>query len=117
MPGQRDRRALGMHAIIGFIYEVINGLFSIAILCLVITAVLSWLIAFDIINLRNRTVYQIDRMFNAVTRPLVAPFQRFLPLFGGVDISFIVAILVIVAAQRWLLPGIFSPLLNTVFPA
>ena len=104
-----------MHAILGFLFEVINGLFSIAILCLVITAVLSWLIAFDIINPRNRTVYQIDRLFNAITRPLVAPFQRFLPLFGGVDISFIVAIMVISAAQHWLLPALFNALAR-LFP-
>ena len=104
-----------MHAIIGFTYQVINGLFTIAILCLVITAVMSWLIAFDIINLRNPTVYQIDRAFNAITRPLVSPFQRFLPLFGGVDISFIVAILVISAAQHWLLPALFNALAR-LFP-
>jgi YggT family protein len=99
-----------MHAVIGFTYEVVNGLFSLAIFAMVITAVLSWLIAFDILNLRNPMVRQIDGFFNAVTRPLVAPFQRFVPLIGGVDISFIIAILIISAAQKWLLPPIFGGL-------
>jgi YggT family protein len=54
------------------------------------------------------------RFLDAVTRPVLAPFQRFIPSLGGVDISPIVAILVIQAARQYLLPWLFAPLFRIV---
>lgn len=59
------------------------------------SAILSWLVAFDVVNYRNRFVYQVSRFLDAVTDPLLRPIRKVVPLLGGVDISPIVALLVI----------------------
>src|SRR3546814_11685942 len=56
-----------------FLYFVINGLLSLLVWAIIISAVLSWLVAFDVINLRNRVVYNIAHFLDAVTRPILAP--------------------------------------------
>ena len=40
------------------------------------TVIMSWLVAFDVINLRNAFVYNIAKFLDAVTRPVLAPFQK-----------------------------------------
>ena len=56
-----------------FLYFVIGGLLSLLVWAIIISAVLSWLVAFDVINLRNRFVYNVARFLDAVTRPILAP--------------------------------------------
>ena len=97
-----------------FIYFIVSGLLSLLIWAIIISAVLSWLIAFDVINMRNQVVYNVTRFLDAVTRPLLAPFQRFIPPLGGVDISPVVALIIITVAQSTLLPGLRNWLLGLV---
>jgi YggT family protein len=94
-----------MIAIISFIFFIVGALLTLLIWAMVINAVLSWLVAFDVINLRNRFVYSLHRFLDAVTRPMLGPFQRFIPLLGGVDVSPIIAILVLVGIRSILLPA------------
>ena len=96
---------------VSFIAFIITNLLSLLIWAIIISAVLSWLVAFDVINLRNPAVYQISRVLEAVTRPVLAPFQRFIPPIGGMDLSPIVVILVLQGTQIYLLPLIFRPLI------
>jgi YggT family protein len=93
-----------------FFLIIINGLIQLVILALVVNAILSWLIAFDVINMRNRVVYQITHLLDAVTRPILRPIQRIIPPLGNVDISPVILILVLFAFQQTLLPMIFRPL-------
>jgi len=93
-----------------FFLIIIGGLIQLVIFVLVVNAILSWLIAFDVVNMRNRAVYQIVHFLDAVTRPILRPVQRIIPPFGGVDISPIILILVLFAFQQTLLPMIFRPL-------
>jgi YggT family protein len=95
-----------------FIYFVVDSLIGLVILAMVINAILSWLIAFDVVNMRNRVVYQVTHFLDAVTRPILRPVQRIIPPFGGVDISPIVVIIVLVGIQRFLLPLLFAPLIR-----
>ena len=81
-------------------------------IALIASAILSWLVAFDVINLRNQFVYNVAKFLDAVTRPVLAPFQKIIPPLGNVDISPIVAILVISGIQRYLLPAAHSSLLS-----
>ena len=81
---------------------------------MVVSAILSWLIAFDVINMRNRFVYQLTRFLDAVTRPLLRPVQKIIPPFGGVDISPVIVIIVLIGIQRFLLPLIFAPLIAVI---
>lgn len=97
-----------------FLYEIVNALFGLAIFALVANAILSWLIVFEVVNMRNRFIYQVSRMLDAVTRPVMRPVQRIIPPFGGVDISPVIVIIVLVGVQRFLLPMIFAPLQHLI---
>jgi YggT family protein len=94
-----------MGAIISFFVFIIGALLTLLIWAMIIAAILSWLVAFDILNMRNVWVYRISRVLDQLTRPVLAPFQRFIPLFGGVDVSPIVAILVLIGIRNILLPA------------
>ncbi|WP_395670860.1 YggT family protein [Phenylobacterium sp.] len=95
-----------MVAIIQFVFFIISSLLSLLVWAIIISAILSWLVAFDVINLRNRFVYSVSRFLDAVTAPVMRPFQRIIPPLGGVDLSPIVVILVITGVQRYLLPAL-----------
>ena len=97
-----------------FLYFIVNSLISLVILAMVVSAILSWLIAFDVVNMRNRFVYSISRFLDAVTRPILRPVQRIIPPFGGVDISPVIVIIVLIGIQRYLLPLIFAPLIGVI---
>lgn len=94
-----------------FLYFVIGGLLDLLVWAIIISAILSWLVAFDVINLRNQVVYNIARFLDAVTRPILRPVQRFIPPLGGVDISPIIVLLLIQGFRRYILPMIFGPLI------
>lgn len=74
---------------------LVNSIIGLMILFIIVSAVLSWLVAFDVINPRNRLVYSILSFLDAVTRPLMEPFRRIIPSFGGVDVSPIVVLLLL----------------------
>jgi len=93
-----------------FLEFIVSSLLSLLYWAIIISAIMSWLIAFDIINLRNRFIYNVHRFLDAVTRPVLAPFQRIIPTLGGVDISPIIVLLIIVGVQRYLVPMAFAPL-------
>ena len=95
---------------IHFVIFIVRALLEALIWAIIISAILSWLVAFDVINLRNRYVYSVARFLDAVTRPVLRPVQRVIPPLGGVDISPIIVILVLQGAVRYLLPMIFGPL-------
>ena len=64
------------------------------IYALICSAILSWLIAFKIINTSNRFVFVVIDFLYRLTEPALRPIRRFLPNLGGVDISPIVLILI-----------------------
>jgi YggT family protein len=96
-----------MSPILEFLYIVIDSLLTVIVWLVIANAVMSWLIAFDIINLRNRAAYSAVRMLERVTSPLLRPFRRLIPPMGGMDLSPVVLIIIIMAAQRALLPALF----------
>ena len=101
-----------MFALINFVFFILNAILQLLIFAMIANAILSWLVAFDVINLRNQFVYNVAKVLDAVTRPILAPFQKIIPPLGGVDISPIIAILVISGIQRFLLPAAQVALLN-----
>ncbi|MGH7023809.1 MAG: YggT family protein [Caulobacteraceae bacterium] len=103
-----------MSAILSFLFLIIDFLLSLIVWIVIANAVVSWLIAFDIINLRNRAAYAFVHFLDRVTAPLLAPFRRFIPPLGGMDITPVLLIILIVAAQRTLLPALFQWLQATV---
>jgi YggT family protein len=94
-----------------FLYFIIDGLLQLFVVAVIISAILSWLVAFDVINLRNRAVYSIAHFLDAVTRPVLRPVQKIIPTLGGVDISPIIVLLVIQGIRIYLLPLAFGPII------
>jgi YggT family protein len=77
------------------IFWLINTVVNLYITALLIGAVLSWLAAFGVVNMHNRFVYLVGDFVYRVNEPILAPIRRVLPNLGGVDISPLVAILVL----------------------
>jgi YggT family protein len=61
----------------------------------ILVAILSWLIAFHVINIYNDVVRSIWNALNAITEPVLRPIRQALPNFGGIDISPVILLLLI----------------------
>jgi YggT family protein len=84
------------------ILDVINIALQLYIYVLVASAVLSWLIAFNVVNMRNDAVRSIAEFLYRITEPALRPIRRFLPNLGGIDVSPIILILLILLIQFWI---------------
>jgi YggT family protein len=89
---------------------LISTLIEIYIWLLIAQAVLSWLLAFGIVNRYNRVVAMVGDMLWRVTEPALRPIRSFLPDLGGIDISPVILILLLVFLQRLVVYDI-APLL------
>ena len=74
---------------------LIDTVISLYIWCLIISAILSWLVAFNVVNTQNRVVYTIGDFLYRITEPALGPIRRFMPNLGGVDISPVILILLL----------------------
>ena len=79
-----------------------NTIIQLYIYVLVASAVLSWLVAFNVVNVRNPIVSQIGEFLYRVTEPALRPIRNLLPNLGGVDISPIILILLLLFISRLL---------------
>ena len=90
---------------------LIDSIFSIYIWILIINALLSWLIAFNVLNTSNRFVYSVLDVSYKMTDPLLRPIRNFLPNLGGIDISPVILILLLMflrnLAFEFLAPSMF----------
>ena len=82
---------------------LIDTVISIYIWLLIAQAVLSWLVAFGIVNRHNRVVGTIEDFLWRITEPALRPIRRILPNLGGIDISPVILILLLVFLRRLLL--------------
>ncbi len=74
---------------------LVTTILSLMTWAIILSAILSWLFAFDVINRRNRFVNQFASFLDSLTGPILAPFRRVIPPLGGIDITPIIAILAI----------------------
>jgi len=74
---------------------LINTIIEIYVWLLIGQAILSWLLAFGVINRYNRTVSVIGDFLYRITEPALRPIRSILPNFGGLDISPVVLILIL----------------------
>ena len=72
---------------------LIDRIIDIYVWVIILSAVLSWLVAFDVVNMRNRFVYLVGDMLNRLTEPVYRPVRRLLPDMGGLDLSPLIVIL------------------------
>ena len=82
------------------LFLVIDLALQLYIYLLVAAAVLSWLIAFNVVNVRNQFVAAIADFLYRITEPALRPIRNIMPNLGGIDISPIILILIIMFIQR-----------------
>ena len=85
-----------MRAVLDIVMVVLN-LYTWVIIA---GAILSWLIAFGVVNIRNDVVRSVWNLFLALTEPFLRPIRNFLPSTGGLDISPIILLLAIMLIER-----------------
>lgn len=72
----------------------------------IVSAIFSWLYAFNVINSSNQFVGQIGSMLYQLTEPMYRPIRRFLPAFNGIDLSPIVVLVIIFFLQRFIVTSL-----------
>ena len=96
-----------MRPIVFILIQIIN----LYMYLLIASAILSWLIAFNVVNTRNQFVSAVAEFLYRITEPLLAPIRSFMPNLGGLDISPIILILIIMFIQRvityYIYPSVF----------
>ncbi|MBS0470098.1 MAG: YggT family protein [Proteobacteria bacterium] len=78
---------------------LIYYLLNLAQFIVIAAVIVSWLVAFGVINMHNPTVRQIVRALDALTEPLFRPFRRLLPPVGGLDLSPVLVLIAIYVLQ------------------
>ena len=87
------------------IFQVLDLLLRVASYIIIAQAILSWLVAFNVINTHNDFMRSFLGALDRITEPLYRPVRRILPDFGGIDFSPLV-VLLIIQALRILLSGV-----------
>lgn len=78
---------------------IFNMIVNLVWWIIIIQAVMSWLISFNVVNIRQPFVYQIWSTLNALTEPVYRPIRKILPNMGGLDITPIVVLIGLMALQ------------------
>src|ERR1700692_2662807 len=93
------------------ILDVILIVLDLYIYIVIAAAVLSWLVAFNVVNPRNQFVAMVGEFLFRITDPVLRPIRNMLPPMGGIDISPIVLFLIIILIQRvivyYIYPNVF----------
>ena len=84
-----------MEVVLVPLLSVISIALNLFVWALIISAILSWLVAFNVVNTQNQFVSTIGHFLYRLTEPALRPIRRFVPDLGGIDISPIVLILII----------------------
>ena len=86
--------------------QFISYLLTLYVYIVIAMAILSWLIAFNVVNTRNSIVHMIAELLYRLTEPALRPIRNVLPNMGGIDISPIILFLIILFIQSVILPNI-----------
>ena len=81
---------------------LIDSALGIYMWCIIVAAVMSWLTYSKVINTQNRFVYLVGDFLYRVTEPVLRIFRRWIPNLGGIDVSPVVVILLIVFIRNLL---------------
>jgi len=85
-----------------------DSLIGLVVLIVIVNAIISWLVAFDVVNLRNPAMYRFVRTLDAITEPMLRPIRRVLPSLGGLDLSPII-LLLLLQATKIVVNGLLAP--------
>ena len=90
------------------IFILLDSIITIYLWIIIINAVLSWLVAFKVLNTQNRFVFSILNATYKLTEPALNKIRRFIPMFGSIDISPVILILILMFLRN-LVFEIFAP--------
>ncbi len=96
------------------ILQILDLLLGVLRWIIIIQAILSWLVAFNVINTYNDFVRQVLFALDKITEPIYRPIRRIMPDFGALDLSPLVALLLIIIVQMVLRHGIAQAVLAGV---
>ena len=90
------------------IFILLDSIITIYLWIIIINAILSWLVAFNILNTQNRFVFSILDATYKMTDPALNKIRRFIPTFGSIDISPVILILILMFLRN-IIYEIFAP--------
>lgn len=93
------------------LYQIISILLNILWWIIIVQAIMSWLIAFNVINTYNDFIRSIWIALDRLTQPIYRPIRRIMPDLGALDLSPMVVLLIIIILQRAVLPPLFSSMM------
>ncbi len=82
---------------------------------IIIQAILSWLIVFNVIHTYNDFVRSVWQTLEAITKPIYRPIRRIMPDFGALDLSPLVALLLIIILKDFVLNWAIAQLAPSVY--
>ena len=77
------------------IFVLLDSVITIYLWIIIINAILSWLVAFNVLNTQNRFVFSVLDVTYKLTDPALNKLRRFIPMFGSIDISPVILILLL----------------------
>jgi YggT family protein len=89
------------------ILDIVQILLTILWWIIIVQAIMSWLIAFNVINTYNEAVRSIWEALKVITEPLYRPIRRILPDFGALDLSPLVVIVILLVLQNAVMPALY----------
>lgn len=95
------------------LFQIIDMILQLATWVIIAQVILSWLIAFNVINMQSNFVRTLAMTIERITAPLYRPIKRLLPDFGGIDFSPLIVLLGIQVLRK-LLGGLYLELGPTI---
>jgi YggT family protein len=92
------------------LFGIIELLLQVVMWIIILQAILSWLVAFNVVNTHNSSVRSFLYALDRLTEPMYRPIRKILPDFGGLDFSPMVVLLLIIILKNYLVPGLFMSL-------
>ena len=87
---------------------LLDNIITIYLWIIIINAILSWLVAFNVLNTQNRFVFSVLDVTHKLTDPALNKIRRFIPTFGSIDISPVILILLLMFLRN-LIFEVFAP--------
>lgn len=84
----------------------VDGLLGLYSFILLVTVIVSWLVAFDVINVRNNVVRSVTYALSALTDPVLNPLRKVIPPVGGLDLTFLVLLVLIQLVRSVIIPDL-----------
>ncbi|WP_424833837.1 YggT family protein [Ruegeria sp.] len=90
------------------IYGPLQLILNVVYIFIIVHVIMSWLINFQVLNLHQQFVAQIWYGLNKILEPIYRPIRRILPDTGGIDLAPLVAFIIVISLQNYILPTLFG---------